>query len=653
MPAFRHETSLTKTVNSDDGEAESSESAAEYKSELSRHNLSAARTLCLWAGILVILFAVTGIDYLFAPGHFFTFLVLRLASGVICLTLFAVTFNKGAEKHAHILAYAALAAVGASVAVMIRFSGHDSPYYAGLNLVYLGAALMPWGAKKTALICLTIYSAYVGPILVFDLPDVNVKMFVAANQFQFFTIAIAFAISEILTGARKGRIVETQEMGRDTGDRSEDANIADFDRKPELPREDCFTPRRNTPARNTDIHRIRRFENRNPAKPTILLTGSDPNMMKTMVEILYDKYNLLTAFNGFEGLRKLGTCNDSISLILSDVGMPGMNGFDFCERVMKHDEYGGIPFIFITTLTSQEDQLRAFTVGATDFICKPINAAIIKKKVERWTARRNYELMLRDASASLEERVAQLSRVRDIILHEIRNPLQMIIGANFFVDRLRRSSLCRASERERRLWENVVMLERGTEALKSVLEATGTIDVSAASSLRPEPLVHTLKESISRTEHLLDNIDLAVEFDAFREYHINCNHELLVQVFVNLIRNAAEAVKDKQSTKKGFVHITHEIIENKKIMVKVSDNGIGMNADTAANLFRFKYTTKKHGTGIGLHFSKMIVKLHEGTISAESTEGVGTEFRVELPLLNQRKPTFASQRPVALRHCAV
>jgi signal transduction histidine kinase len=186
------------------------------------------------------------------------------------------------------------------------------------------------------------------------------------------------------------------------------------------------------------------------------------------------------------------------------------------------------------------------------------------------------------------------------------------------------------------------MLEQGTEALRSVLDATRAIDVSAASSRRPEPLVNVVDEAIELTRHLMGGVRVEAELEAMEGLTINCNRHLLVQVLVNLLRNAAEAIEERQPREGGWIRITHEEPGNGRTTLKISDNGIGMAPEVAENLFKFKYTTKKDGTGIGLHFSKMIVKLHEGTIVAESTVGKGTTFRVELPLLGASHPVLAS-----------
>ncbi|MBD3392466.1 MAG: response regulator [Chitinivibrionales bacterium] len=377
---------------------------------------------------------------------------------------------------------------------------------------------------------------------------------------------------------------------------------------------------------------VRDYENLDPAADTILIVEDNPGMMKVIVEALREDYNLLLAFDAYEAFRKLDTGRGSISLILSDIMMPGMSGLDFCERVMEREEDRHIPLIFITALMGQEDQLRGFAAGATDYIVKPYNIKILKEKVDHWISRRHYEVLLKEASSTLEDRVEQLSRVRDVILHEIRNPLQIITGANYFVERLRTTSYDKASEQEKQLWENVKVLQQGTEALTSVLEATQQLDMAQLSSRKPEVLVDILDDALGQAGHLLAGIDIAAEFEGMEDLRVNCDRRMIVQVLVNLLRNGAEAIRERSGEGKGRIDLSIEFADAHSAFVRVRDNGIGMDQEVVDKLFRFKFTTKKDGTGIGLHLSKMILKLHQGSISVDSRKGAGTTFTLHLPL---------------------
>ncbi len=377
------------------------------------------------------------------------------------------------------------------------------------------------------------------------------------------------------------------------------------------------------------------FENQKPCRPTILVVEDNLGMMKVVVETLREDYNLLLAEDALVGLKKLDNAADKVSLILSDIMMPKMSGFDFLKKIMAEERYQHIPLIFITALMSQEDQLKGFALGATDYIVKPYNIKILKEKVDHWIARRKYEILLKEASAILENRLTQLARTKDIILHEIGNPLQMISGAGYFIEKLRSDRLGEASERERRLWESTRALDQGTKALRSVLETTKHLDLAEGSFREPETVANIIEAAINQTRHLTAGVSLELDLKDADET-VNCDKKMLVQVFVNLIRNAIEAMKEKyddsiEGESNSALKISTVIAGNGDIQIRVTDNGIGMEPEVMAQLFRFKFTNKKDGTGIGLHLSKMILKLHEGSISVQSRVGEGTSFTLTLP----------------------
>jgi signal transduction histidine kinase len=189
-------------------------------------------------------------------------------------------------------------------------------------------------------------------------------------------------------------------------------------------------------ARMTGLDDIADYENRNAAGPSVLIVEDNLGMMKVVIDGLRNEYNLFLARSGFEALEKLGKHGNQISLILSDIMMPGMSGFELCGKVMERAEWKHIPMIFISALLGEEEQLHGYKLGATDYIIKPYNIKILKEKVAHWISRRQYEILLQNMSSSLEARVEALSRIRDVIIHEVNNPLQRIAGVEHFIEKL-------------------------------------------------------------------------------------------------------------------------------------------------------------------------------------------------------------------------
>jgi signal transduction histidine kinase len=378
---------------------------------------------------------------------------------------------------------------------------------------------------------------------------------------------------------------------------------------------------------------IKDYENRNPASPSVLIVEDNPGMMKVIVEALQDDYNLVLSRNGFEALEQLEEYRGQISLILSDIMMPGMSGFEFCKAVMTKQEFKHIPLIFVTALLKEEDQLKGFELGATDYIVKPYNIKILKEKVAHWISRRQYEVLLHELSGTLESRVEELSRVKDIILHEIRNPLQLLSGADFFLQMLSNTMYEHTPEDEKKWWKCVKLLQQGVESINSVLETSKDLSLQGLNK-NPEPVATLFDDTVAQCTHLLKDVNLDIDFSGTEDKLVHCDKRMLTQVFVNLIRNATEAIHEKESKKDGYIRVSCELTETMHMAIRIQDNGAGIDPDIKENLFKFKFTTKKDGNGVGLHLSKMILKLHEGNITVESEKGIGTTFLIYLPIYN-------------------
>lgn len=374
------------------------------------------------------------------------------------------------------------------------------------------------------------------------------------------------------------------------------------------------------------------LEDENPQCPSILIIEDNPGMLKVIVDAMREDYNLYIARNGFEALEKLKKNSDKISLILSDILMPEMSGFDLCQEVMSNEEWKHIPLIFITALFSEEDQIKGFELGATDFLIKPYNIRILKEKVSHWISRRQYEILLQDISVSLEARAKEVSKMKDFIIHEIRNPLQLISGADYFLQKLFDSKYKKSSEKKKELKKSLVMLTQGLKSLESVLNTSEDLIKDELPIKKSEPITSLFDDALEQCSYLLENINFQCDFSITSGRKIYCYKKMLTQVFVNLIRNAVDAIEKKGPKHKGIVSINSGINDKNYLILKIQDNGMGIPVKIQKNLFKFRFTTKKDGTGIGLHLSKMIMGIHKGKITIDSKEGVGTTISIYLPL---------------------
>ena len=331
-------------------------------------------------------------------------------------------------------------------------------------------------------------------------------------------------------------------------------------------------------------------------------------------------------------MGKLKAHQDQIALILSDVMMPGMSGFDFCNTIMGDERWKHIPLLFVTALLSEEEQVRGFQLGAADYIVKPYNIRILKEKIAHWIMRRQYEALLLEMSRSLDLQAKNMAKIKDIIIHEVRNPLQVISSARDLLIILGESQSAESSAELRKMSQYVELLEQGIQSMASVMETSKLIGDEGYLPRRPESLEALFDASLAQCFHFLKDIRVDTDLVAAGQSYVLCDKRMLAQVFVNLIRNAAEAIKELGRNGDGVIRVNTELRSESKILMAIQDNGIGMDPETKKKLFKLKFTTKRDGTGIGLNFSKMIVKLHEGSIRVESEKGQGTTFFIQLPL---------------------
>ena len=307
--------------------------------------------------------------------------------------------------------------------------------------------------------------------------------------------------------------------------------------------------------------------------------------------------------------------------------MPGMNGFEFAKRMMQEEKNTHIPLIFISALQDEQHILEGIQIGATDYIQKPFNLKILKEKVGHWISRRKYEIILQELSKSLEDKAKEAEELKSTLTHEIRNPVQILSGMEHYFNKLKNDLYDQSTPQQKILWDRVLKNMSGVQIMKNLLEVEKQMGKSSI-RMHSESLKVIIEEAQIQTEHLLGNCEMTVELGEFENRKIHCNKQFLIQVLVNLIRNAKEAIAEKKSEARGKIKITCERTNIETFALKIIDTGIGISPEVQAKLFQFKFTTKQDGTGIGLHFSSTMLKLMGGNILVESKKGIGTTFSI-------------------------
>jgi signal transduction histidine kinase len=415
----------------------------------------------------------------------------------------------------------------------------------------------------------------------------------------------------------------------------------------------------------------------------ILIVDDTPTNLDVISEALSDAgFDVAIATSGERALQQLE--RRSADLILLDVMMPGMNGFETCQHLKTNPKTCDIPVIFMTALSDTDSKVQALEIGAVDYITKPFQEKEVLARVKT-------HLQLRHLTQSLENRVAektaqlQASQIKIIqtekmsalgqlvagVAHEINNPVGFISGNLSHAEEYIKNMLHLISLYQQHYSEPVpeiqeeldeIDLDYLREDLPKLIESMQTgihrirnISISLRNFSRTDndrPVLFNIHEGINSTililKHRLQKNDTRPAIAIIKEYgdlpQIECYAGQLNQVFMNLLANAIDALDESnqsQNTQNIKTNLNQIIIkteltnERKSALVRIQDTGIGMTDEVKNRIFKHSFTTKEvgKGTGLGLAIAhSIVVDKHFGTLSVNSNIGQGTEFVITIPI---------------------
>jgi signal transduction histidine kinase len=360
----------------------------------------------------------------------------------------------------------------------------------------------------------------------------------------------------------------------------------------------------------------------------VLIIDDDPANLGALSGYLGQMgLEVLVARDGASGLEKARYARPN--LILLDVRMPGVNGFEICERLKAEQSTQDIPVIFMTALTKTEHKVKGFEAGGVDYITKPLQfeevLARVATHLQLNDLRKNLEQKVEQRTAELEASNKELERLCYSMSHNLRAPLRHIDG---YVELL--LSRCHEGLSDKDLYylETVAGSARQMgELLDDLLQflRTGRAETQQESidmgRVLQEALAHVQETSAGRAiEWVIDELP-----------RVRGDYSQIRQIWVNLLENAVKFTQPKESPRiKISSHDgSHEII------FAVSDNGVGFDMQYSDNLFgvfqRLHSQDAFDGTGIGLATVQLIVNRHGGKVWAEAKPNRGATFYFSLP----------------------
>ena len=363
-----------------------------------------------------------------------------------------------------------------------------------------------------------------------------------------------------------------------------------------------------------------------PVQPTILIVDDIPDNLQLLSDLFKDQYRVRIAQNGKKALD-ICTAEQAPDLVLLDIMMPDMDGFEVAKRMREHPGSEHIPVIFVTAMTGNDARLKGLKLGAVDFITKPVDPDVLIPRVRNFMRYVELHKQLQGDYDSMLENARLKEDVEHITRHDLKDPLSSVIG---LVQALAEdSSMTREQIEQLRLTEETALEALNIINLSSELYKieTGRFKLNAQPIIIGDILRRIVE--ISRNTFNVKRLTISVTTDVIsvddEVPHCLGDAMLCYSLFQNLIKNACEAAPEN-----GRVLVT--LINGDPLNISIQNNG-AVPAQIRECFFD-KYVThgKSNGNGIGTYSAKLLTEAQNGSISLEvSDEKNLTTITVRLP----------------------
>lgn len=318
-------------------------------------------------------------------------------------------------------------------------------------------------------------------------------------------------------------------------------------------------------------------------------------------------------------------------LILLDITMPEMNGYEVCTRLKEDPALKEIPVIFISALTESDDKVKAFLSGGVDYITKPFHIEEVEARVATHLSLRRQKIELQSSLDKIHELEDMRQNLTRMIVHDLRNPLSAI-----------KAFLEEVGERNPGMdEESKTYLNRSQAATRQLIDmANSLMDLSRLEDgvmkldLASNNLVEICREAVANSSALVAGRTVTVEAVPGAEPPVaTCDRSLMLRIIQNILGNALKF------TDRAAGIVTLRVIPGDgKLVITITDNGPGIPKEHHKRIFE-KFVQVEgtqipgvHSTGLGLSLVKLGVEAHGGTVTLESEPGKGTTFILTLPV---------------------
>jgi signal transduction histidine kinase len=358
---------------------------------------------------------------------------------------------------------------------------------------------------------------------------------------------------------------------------------------------------------------------------SILIVDDTPENIDILREALKQEYTIKAATSGSKALEIARSA--PVDLILLDVMMPVMDGYELCRALKADEATHDIPVIFVTSMQEVADEMKGFAAGAVDYVTKPISAPLVQVRVAA-------HLQLQRQKRQLQESYDQLRKLEELrdnlvqmMVHDMRTPLTAILGFLQLIEMKGGESL------PRNLLEYLKKAGASVENLVEMVSAVLDVSKMEAQEMKLTmarcDLMSIAGDALTKVESLKGGRELTLNGPE-EPVIVVADAAIILRVFQNLLGNALKFTPDG-----ARIHVA---ICNKegKAQVSVQDTGPGISREDQERVFDkfWNAEARKNGhnysTGLGLTFCRMAVEAHGGRIGIDSEPGRGSTFWFEL-----------------------
>ncbi len=399
---------------------------------------------------------------------------------------------------------------------------------------------------------------------------------------------------------------------------------------------------------------------------TILVVDDSPTNLEILHDVLGSAgYEVLVEMDGASGIEQVES--NPPDLILLDVMMPKIDGFETCRRLQANPSTKHIPIIFITALTDSEEKVKGLTLGAVDYITKPfeqqevlarisLHLKLRKLNIELDKQKQELEIRVKERTSELSqtldelkqtqlqlvqtEKISSLGQLVAGVAHEVNNPIGFISTnlyyANQYIEDLlilvrlfQKNCSNPGSEVEEQieamdlrhidkdLPKLMSSMKLGTDTIKGIMQSLRNFSRSDGENKKLVDIHEGIEATLMILQHRLKAYPKRPAIQVVKDYsilpQIKCYPGQLNQVFMNLLANAIDVleesmIEDQDLNRKECTFINPKIriattIDKYQVIVKIADNGKGMSESVRNEIFQPFFTTKPEGKGTGLGLS--------------------------------------------------